>query len=169
MTFANFQQSLINNGILSSVSGPYSLPNASSSTLGGVKVGSGLTIDGSGILSAINSSAIDPNWTLSGGNTLLPKNTSVNNLLILSDSSSVSSTLKLRNNDNEDWLIFNDNTENNNKTHNSAHMRWNLETIQGDVRSVVLEAARLEFVQVDSAHPITDGRSQPPKKTIQSN
>ena len=41
----------------------------------------------------------------------------------------------------------------------------NFKTIQGNVRGAVLEAARLEFEQVDSAHPIADGKSQPPKKT----
>lgn len=38
----------------------YSLPNASSDTLGGVKVGSGLSIDGSGVLSATGGSAEIP-------------------------------------------------------------------------------------------------------------
>jgi phage-related tail fiber protein len=38
---------------------PYTLPNASASTLGGVKVGSGLSIDGSGVLTA-NVQALNP-------------------------------------------------------------------------------------------------------------
>lgn len=44
------------NSVQTSAATPYTLPNASASVLGGVKVGTGLSIDGSGVLSATGGS-----------------------------------------------------------------------------------------------------------------
>ena len=41
----------------------------------------------------------------------------------------------------------------------------NLKTIRDDVREAVLEAVRLEVEQVDSAHPVPDGKERPPIRT----
>ena len=48
---------LANNGTWQTPAGTYSLPTASTSTIGGVKVGSGLAIDANGVLSVSISSA----------------------------------------------------------------------------------------------------------------
>ena len=69
----NFTGTLTQNG--STFTSPYTLPTASSSTLGGVKIGNNLSINGSGVLSAT-----DTNTTYSVGDGGLTQNNFTNTL-----------------------------------------------------------------------------------------
>ena len=69
----NFTGTLTQNG--STFTSPYTLPIASSSTLGGVKIGNNLSINGSGVLSAT-----DTNTTYSVGDGGLTQNNFTNTL-----------------------------------------------------------------------------------------